>query len=186
MFKKLLLISICSTIGIFFTSLVISQDDPSTTEPEKTEKVTDDSKKELKDETKPAEPVKIETEKKEQIVLAATAKAYSDGKTTFVNSKVQFKVTASDDFALDKIEYKIDEGVPVVFENPFSLDTEGPHTIRYYGIDKVGNKEPDKAYRVVVDNTGPVIVVTTSAPVKKVVDKIYFTKNILFSVTTND
>src|SRR4030042_1664090 len=124
MFKKLLIISICATIGIFFTSLVLSQDDPSTTEPEKTEKVTDDSKKELKDETKPAEPVK--------------------------------------------------------------LDTEGPHTIRYYGIDKVGNKEPDKAYRVVVDNTGPVIVVTTSAPVKKVVDKIYFTKNILFSVTTND
>jgi actin-related protein len=109
MLKRLFIISVCVSIGIFFSSLAFSQDDPSTTDPNKIENATDEGKTEVKDETKKeevkkAEPAKIETEKKgEQTVIAANAKAYTDGKTIFVNSKVQFKLTATDDLAMDKI-----------------------------------------------------------------------------------
>jgi hypothetical protein len=192
MLKKLFIISVCVSIGIFFTSLAFSQDDPSTTEPNKTENAPDESKTEVKDETKKdevkrEEPAKTETEKKgEQTMIAANAKAYTDGKTIFVNSKVQFKLTATDDLGIDKIEYKIDEGAVAAYQNPFSIDQEGYHTVKYYGTDKAGNKEPEKTYYVAVDNTGPAVVVSTSSPVKKIGDKVFYQKNVLFAVNAND
>ncbi len=184
MLKKLFIISICASIGMFISGLAYSQDDPSTTE-----NVADEKKTELTDEVKKEEVKKeeavIET-KGGETTIAANAKAYTDGKTIFVNSKVQFKLTATDDLAIDKIEYKIDDGTAATYQNPFSIDKEGYHTIKYNGIDKAGNKEAEKSYNVAVDNTGPEVVVTTSAPVKKIGDKIYYQKNVMFSVNASD
>jgi hypothetical protein len=192
MLKRLFVISVCVSIGIFCANLAFSQDDPSTTDPAKIENPSDEGKTELKDEikteeVKKAEPVKTETATGgQQTIIAANAKAYTDGKTIFVNSKVQFKLTSTDDLSIDRIEYKIDEGAVATYQNPFAIEPEGYHTIKYYGIDKAGNKEPDKTYNVAVDNTGPAIVVSTSSPVKKIGDKVYYQKNVLFNVNTND
>lgn len=190
MLKRFFIISICLSIGIFFTSIAFSQDDPSTTDPAK-EDTTDETKTELKDETK-KEEVKKEVvkaeEKKEgqQTTIAANAKVYTDGKTIFVNSKVQFKLATIDDLAIDKIEYKIDDAAAAVYQNPFSIEKEGYHNVKYYGTDKAGNKEAEKNYNVVVDNTGPAIVVSTNTPVKKIGDKVFYPKNLLFSISAND
>lgn len=187
MLKKLFVFSICVSIGIFFTSLAYSQDEPAKTDPAKTENTTDEKKSEVKDDVKKEEAVKTDTETKgEQTNLAVTAKAYSDGKTIFVNSKVLFKLTATDDLAIDKIEYKVDDAAPVTYQNPFALDKEGYHTIKYAGTDKAGNREAEKTYYVAVDNTAPAVVVTTSAPVKKIGDKVYYQKNVLFSINASD
>jgi large repetitive protein len=186
MLKKFSLLFICLFVALFISDRAFSQDDPSTTDPSKIENASDESKTEIKDELKKEGTVITDAEGKSQTIVAAGAKTYTDGKTLFVNSKVQFRLFSSDDFAMDKIEYKIDEGAVTVFENPFSIEAEGPHSIKYYGLDKVGNKEAEKAYSVVVDNTGPVIVVASSAPVKKIGDKIYFSKNTLFSINAND
>ena len=191
MLKKFSLLLVCLAVVLFISSRAFSQDDPSTTDPAKIENATDESKTEIKDAVKKEEPKKegtvaTETKGGTQAVAVAGAKTYSDGKTMFVNSKVQFRLLSTDDFAMDKIEYKIDDGAATVFENPFSIAAEGPHSIKYYGIDKVGNKEADKTYNVVVDNTGPNIVVTSSAPVKKIGDKVFFAKTTLFSISAND
>ncbi len=187
MLKKLFIITICAALGIFISGLAYSQDDPSTTEnvaDEKKTEVTDEVKKE---EVKKEETVKTETETTGgQTTIAANAKAYSDGKTIFVNSKVQFKLTATDDLAIDKIEYRIDDAAAQTYQSPFSIDKEGYHTIKYDGIDKAGNKEAEKTYNVAVDNTGPAIVVTTDLPVKKIGDKVYYQKNVMFSINTSD
>ncbi len=183
MLKKSFIFFICAAIGIFISGLAYSQDDPSKTDPAKTEDVADVKKSEVNKD----EPAKTETEVKgEQTTIAANAKAYSDGKTIFVNSKVQFKLTATDDLAIDKIEYKIDDAAAQTYQNPFALDKEGYHTIKYAGVDKAGNREAEKTYNVAVDNTGPGIIVTTSLPVKKIGDKVYYQKNVLFSINTND
>ncbi len=186
MFKKFSLLVICLAVALFITNRAFSQDDPSTTDPAKIENATDESKTEIKDELKKEGTVITDTKGESQTTTIAAAKTYTDGKTLFVNSKVQFRLLSSDDFAMDKIEYKIDEGATNVYENPFSIENEGPHAIKYYGIDKVGNKEADKTYNVVVDNTGPNIVVTSSAPAKKIGDNVYFAKSTLFSISAND
>jgi large repetitive protein len=186
MFKKFYLLVICLAVAFFISNRAFSQDDPSTTDPAKIENATDESKTEIKDELKKENTVITDSEGKAQTIIATAAKTYTDGKTLFVNSKVQFRLLSSDDFAMDKIEYKIDEAAVNVYGNPFSIETEGPHSIKYYGIDKVGNKEADKTYNVVVDNTGPSIVVTSSAPVKKIGDKVYFAKTTLFCISAND
>lgn len=184
MLKKMFIISICAAIGMFISGLAYSQDDPSTTE-----NVADEKKTEVTDEVKKVEPAKTETlseTKGEQTTIAANAKAYSDGKTIFVNSKVQFKLTATDDLAIEKIEYKIDDAAGQTYQSPFSIDKEGYHTIKYSGVDKAGNKEAEKTYNVAVDNSGPAIVVTTDLPVKKIGDKVYYQKNVMFSINTSD
>lgn len=187
MLKKLFMLSVCITIGIFLTSLAFTQDDPSTTDPTKIENAPDESKTEIKDDVKTVEPAKIVTDTTgTQTTLASDAKAYFDGKTIFVNSKVLFKLTTTDDLAIDKIEYKLDDAAAVVYQDPFSIGPEGYHTIKYYGTDKAGNIEAEKTYNVAVDNTGPVIVVTTDSPVKKIGETIFYQKNVLFSVNTSD
>ncbi|MBN2160035.1 MAG: Ig-like domain repeat protein [Spirochaetes bacterium] len=187
MLKKLLMLSVCITIGVFFTSLAFTQDDPSTTDPTKIENAPDESMTEVKDDVKTVEPAKIVSDTSgQQSTPASDAKAFFDGKTIFVNPKVLFKLTTTDDLAIEKIEYKLDDAAPVVYENPFSISPEGYHTIKYYGTDKAGNIEAEKTYNVAVDNTGPAIVVTTDSPVKKIGETIYYQKNVLFSVNTSD
>lgn len=166
----------CAIILLGF-GIAFSQTEPATTEPAAGGSTADEPKKELNGDISKAAT---------ETVPATGAKVYSDGKTVFVNSKVLFKLTATDDLAVDKIEYRIDDGPVSTYESPFSLDKEGPHSIKYYGLDKMGNKEAEKSYSVVVDNTGPVITITASAPVRKIGDTVYFTKNASFNITSVD
>lgn len=189
MLKRSFILLFCLALGLSLTSMAYSQDDPSTTDPDKIENAPDENKSMLNDDIKAAEPVKVEADTRaagETSIAAADARTYFDGKTIFVNSKVHFKLSSTDDLQMDKIEYKVDESAVTTYQDPFSIATEGYHTIKYYGIDKVGNKEAEKAYNVAVDNTGPTMVVTTSSPVKKIGDKIYYQKNVQFSINSND
>jgi hypothetical protein len=174
MIKKLTIIILCLATGIFFTTLSFSQADKKADEPQKAE---------IKEEA-----VKTEADKKEEkkVVVLPAAKTFTDGAAIYVNSQVLFKLTATDDISLDKIEYKIDDAAPLVYQNPFSLATEGPHSIKYYGIDRMGNKEAEKSYSVIVDNTGPAVIVTANAPMKKVGEKLYFTRALFFSINAGD
>ena len=189
MLRRFSIISFCLILGLSLTSMAFSQDDPSTTDPDKIENAPDESKSTLQDDSKAEEPSSAESYSGttgETTIAAADAMTYSDGKTIFVNSKVHFKLTSTDDLQMDRIEYKVDEGGVATYQDPFSIAEEGYHTIKYYGIDRVGNKEAEKAYNVAVDNTGPTMVITTSSPVKKIGDKIYYQKNVQFSISSND
>jgi len=187
MLKKLFIIPLCLFIGIFISTLSFSQDDPSATEEGKAENVQKENKVELQEEAKKEEMKSAEVKKEGQPAPPPPmAKTYTDGRSIYVNSQVMFKLTATDDIGIEKIEYKIDNGAPMTYANSFSLPQEGFHTIRYYGIDKFGNQEPDKSYSIFVDNTGPVIVVTAGTALKKVGDKLYNTKGMLYSINVND
>ncbi|HMY10314.1 MAG TPA: hypothetical protein PKC74_01730, partial [Turneriella sp.] len=82
---------------------------------------------------------------------------YNDGKTTYATSQAKFELTATDNISnLDFIEYKINESYQFsVYGHPFSLEKEGPHKITYRSVDRVGNREEDNIFNVIIDNTGP-------------------------------
>ncbi|HPK45843.1 MAG TPA: hypothetical protein PLV62_12750, partial [Spirochaetota bacterium] len=118
-------------------------------------------------------PVSPEVKKEEIVTAALKAVSFNNGVNTFVNSKVKFELIAKDNIATDKILYKLDAGNELEYKEPFTIYDEGKHTISYYSIDKVGNKEDMKTFKVIVDNTPPVVNVAVSAPVIKSGDKLY-------------
>lgn len=82
---------------------------------------------------------------------------YNDGKNTYATSQAKFELTATDNISnLDFIEYKIDEAYQFsVYGHPFSIEKEGPHKITYRSVDRVGNREEDNIFNVIIDNLGP-------------------------------
>jgi hypothetical protein len=82
---------------------------------------------------------------------------YNDGKNTYATSAAKFELTATDNISnLDFIEFRIDESQQFgVYGHPFALDKEGPHKITYRSVDRVGNREEDNIFNVIIDNTGP-------------------------------
>jgi hypothetical protein len=91
---------------------------------------------------------------------------YNDGKTTYATSQAKFELTATDNISnLDFIEYKIDDAYQFsVYGQPFSIDREGPHKIIYRAVDRVGNREEDNVFHVVIDNTGPALNFALNKP----------------------
>ncbi|HRP68879.1 MAG TPA: hypothetical protein PLY93_05050 [Turneriella sp.] len=82
---------------------------------------------------------------------------YNDGKNTYATSQARFELTATDNVSnLDFIEYKIDEANQFsIYGHPFGIEKEGPHKIVYRSVDRVGNREEDNIFNVIIDNTGP-------------------------------
>ncbi len=88
---------------------------------------------------------------------------YSDGRITYATTGAKFLLKAEDSLStLKHIEYKIDDNNFQIYTEPFQLTsvTEGRHTVTYRSIDKVGNKEPDNVYSVIIDDTPPEIMVS--------------------------
>jgi hypothetical protein len=175
MMRRLMVLLLCLGVAILFTTLSFSQDEPAKADDKKAEDKADKGLKEAEKEGE-AEKIKVGPE----------AKVYSDGTSTFVNSQVQFKLTSKDNLFTDKIEYKINGGEVKAYESPFSIPDEGIHVITYYSIDKIGNKEDEKTYKVIVDNTPPVIMVTSNKPVQKINEKIYISKDFRLAITAKD
>jgi len=171
MSKKLSIIVFCFIIGIFFSAISYSQNDPATTD-DKGVKATDAGEK--------------GTAKEGTTVVAPDAKVFMLNGNLFVNNKVQYKLQSKDNFLLDKIMYRIDGGEYLVYANPFTIDTEGNHTIGYYGVDKIGNQEENKLFLVIVDTTAPEITVTSNNPVISANGKYYISKNYNFSIEAYD
>ena len=193
MIKRFLIIVLCLTVTIFLASVIFSQDDPTPTDEKKVEDTEDKSKDdatkegEKKDEGSKEAESEDEAEKIEKSTQQTLeAKTFFDGIKTYVNSKVQFKLSSKDNLLTDKMEYKIDTGEAKAYEGPFSIAEEGKHVIIYYSTDKIGNKEDEKRFKVVVDNTPPMIVVTSSKPVLRYNEKIYISKDCTLSIISKD
>ncbi len=195
-------ISVLLAIFVLFTfsSFSLSQDMPATGEKKeavdpnkvpdeaKEDKAAEDVKAMDKDEaTDKGDTTDKSTTMKDTEVKspAENAKTYFDGYITFVNALVLFKLTSTDNILEDKIFYKVDTGEFSLYDKPFAVKQEGTHSVTYYSIDKMGNKENiHKVLNFITDNTAPSVVVTTNMPVIK--DKIYASENLKFSVSAKD
>lgn len=76
----------------------------------------------------------------------------------YVNFRSTFDLLSQDDLStVDYVEYKINDGDYIKYTGPISLNKEGPTTITYRAVDKVGNREAAQVLNVIVDNTPPTV-----------------------------
>jgi hypothetical protein len=100
--------------------------------------------------------------------------AYNDSKSfLFISSKVKIELTKTDNIEVGSIFYKINNGSEQEYSEPFSIEEEGLHTITYYSVDKMENKEAAKTLTVIVDNTPAEVALNVTAPFVKKEEVIY-------------
>jgi len=84
------------------------------------------------------------------------------------SDSVAFSIEANDDGSKVKDIYvSIDGGSEVLYKKPIYFLSEGPHTLRYYTEDHVGNKEDPKSLSIYTVSTAPT---TTATAVGKMVN----------------
>jgi hypothetical protein len=80
---------------------------------------------------------------------------YDDG-DEWINSDTQIVLNAQDQGSgATTTKYQIDNGVLRTYTGPFTIPTEGKHTILYYSRDNVNQKENEHIQTVIVDNAAP-------------------------------
>jgi hypothetical protein len=91
----------------------------------------------------------------------STPKIYTRD-TLFITDKAFFTIKSFDAESGGAIvDYKIDNGEAVTYEQPFAISNEGKHKISYSGTDLVNNSA-EKTSVFVVDNSAPEIFTHTS------------------------
>ena len=87
--------------------------------------------------------------------LSFIGPTYTKG-VTWISGTTLIKLEANDKGADVKlIKYRIDNGIEKTYTDPFSLPSEGQHTIYYYSKDWTNNIENLNSYQLSVDNTPP-------------------------------
>jgi hypothetical protein len=70
-------------------------------------------------------------------------------------------LSATDDSAgVDFTMYKLDDGAWTTYTGAFSVTEEAVHTLYYYSVDKVGNREENNSVALRIDKTPPEINLT--------------------------
>jgi parallel beta-helix repeat protein len=83
----------------------------------------------------------------------------------YVNQFTQFSFSVIDYSGLGyDTYYYIDSAPLILYNEPFTVVTEGTHTIYYYSFDKVGNIEDTKQIDIIVDNTPPTTTIALGDP----------------------
>ena len=88
-------------------------------------------------------------------VTATITPNQPDGDNGWYRTQPTITLTATDDRALDHIEYRWDNAVSwSIYTNPLSPN-EGDHLLHYRSVDKAGNYSLEKEFRVKFDQTIP-------------------------------
>jgi parallel beta-helix repeat protein len=81
--------------------------------------------------------------------------------TDWFVSAVTVMLSATDDSAgVDFTMYKLDDGAWTTYTGAFSVTEEAVHTLYYYSVDKVGNREENNSVALRIDKTPPEINLT--------------------------
>lgn len=105
----------------------------------------------------------------------------------YVNSKIKFELTSSDDASkVDFVEYRIGEEEYVTYTAPIFINKEGLVKVSYRAVDKVGNKENPKTLLVLVDNTPPNLKVNPSHTVFSAREQSYAPKDTTYTIVATD
>ncbi len=87
---------------------------------------------------------------------AQQKRIHTVGNINYAPSAARFVLSADEmETNLDEIQYSINGGQTMVYEDPIRVDQEGRHTITYRATDMTGNVSAERVYTVVIDNTPP-------------------------------
>lgn len=74
----------------------------------------------------------------------------------YINGKAQITLASRDEISgVDKIFYSIDSAEYAEYKTPIILDNSKEYIIKYYAFDHVGNVEPLKTVKLVIDRSKP-------------------------------
>jgi parallel beta-helix repeat protein len=83
----------------------------------------------------------------------------------YVNYSTQFSFSVIDYSGTGfSTHYSIDASSQILYPGPFTVSTEGPHTIYYFSIDNLGNVEKTNEFEIIVDNTPPTTTILFEEP----------------------
>jgi hypothetical protein len=105
-----------------------------------------------------------------------------------LNTKIY--LTASDEgIGLKQTYYKFDEGPYIPYDGnaiPIKQLSEDHHTITYYSVDNVGNKENEKSFTFFLDKSAPILTSDVLGDRFIVNDQIYFSGRTKMKLTAVD
>ncbi|MFP4151361.1 MAG: OmpL47-type beta-barrel domain-containing protein [Alkalispirochaeta sp.] len=91
-------------------------------------------------------------------VGAQQKRIYNDGQVDFAPQAARFVLTADEmESTLKEIEYTVNGGETMVYDEPIRLTDEGRHVITYRAVDAMDNVSSEKVYTVVIDDTPPTL-----------------------------
>lgn len=100
-------------------------------------------------------PIVVESSSPVTNVSAGGKPVAPDG-TLFMTGKEGIKLTGSSPvWAIEHIQYRIDEGEWNIYTQPILLEEEGEYLLEFYSTDAGGNEEESRSVTVVVDRTPP-------------------------------
>jgi hypothetical protein len=82
-----------------------------------------------------------------ELKLVGSKPAFLNGRN-YVSDSVAFQVEAKDDSSSVKQTWVVVDGKEQPYIKPFYFLQEGPHTLAYYSVDNVGNKEELKTFSI--------------------------------------
>ncbi len=81
---------------------------------------------------------------------------FNASEAIFYKSGLEIMLTSKDQLSgLSKINYSINEGSVTTYEKALSFVAPGTYEIRYFSEDRVGNVEPERSVKFVIDHTPP-------------------------------
>jgi hypothetical protein len=82
--------------------------------------------------------------------------SFSDGQTTFYGKNLEATLNSKDRMSgIHHIYASIDNASYLPISNPFKIEKEGEHSIKYFAVDNVGNSEEEQTLDFTVDLTAP-------------------------------
>ena len=94
-------------------------------------------------------------------VGAQQKRIFNDGQVDYAPSAARFVLTADEmESNLQEIQYSINGGETMVYDEPIRLEDEGRHTITYRAVDVMENVSGEKVYTIVIDDTPPALTGT--------------------------
>lgn len=101
-------------------------------------------------------------------------------------SNVSVKLNAQDrDSKINYTEYRIDDGIWLIYENPFEYSKEGISSIEFRSVDNIGNLESIKYEKLKIDKTSPLTELLISESQKED-GTIYVTYDSEFFINATD
>ena len=93
-----------------------------------------------------------------------TGPVYRKNDTIFVSRKTLINIVAKDpESGIKRTGFKVDGARANPYREPFSIEDDGYHKIEYYALDNVNNRVAEDFF-VIVDNKGPAVSISFSAP----------------------
>jgi len=116
------------------------------------------------------------------------ARTFQSGNKIFMSSATKIRLADTDNIQTNTVFYRINDGADQEYTEPFSIEEEGTHTVVYYAVDRLGNREVPQIITIVIDNTPPDVTLNIMAPFVIVDDMVFASEffNYQYSMTAQD